>query len=112
MSEYLKKLRYKTATDIIIEMEAELTAMSDTKEPLTARELKLCLNSVFERMNHLYAMAGHAAEKGSQHPSGRPNTIEDFRQLQDGAIEHGALVEKLKLKLPERVASAEQGEGK
>ena len=70
-------------------------------EGFTRREMTLLLNSVFDRMNVLHSRANHAATEGATTPGGRLCTIQDFRRLQDGAIEHEDLVGKLSILLKE-----------
>ena len=62
---------------------------------MNKREIKLCLNSVFERAERLESLASAMSQKTYRSPIGKNPTAEDVRNVLAGAKEHYALKQKL-----------------
>ena len=62
---------------------------------MNKREIKLCLNSVFERANRLEALGSAMSQKTYRSSTGKEPTADDVRNVLAGADEHYALKQKL-----------------
>ena len=71
---------------------------------MNKREIKLCLNSVFERAQRLEDLASDMSQNIYRSYTGKKPTLDDVRKLLAGADEHYALKEKLSAMLKQEDA--------